>query len=153
MREGFFDIYTDGSCNPQQRVGSWVAIIIGQDTRTELSGIEENTTHNSMELLAVIRALEFIRSAYPAAGLRIFCDSQYVTGLQERGPKLIGEAFKTKNGLDMRNAALVRKFLELLQQQPAQIIKIKGHNKSSGSPDPHRDADKLCRKILRKRMA
>jgi ribonuclease HI len=38
-------IYTDGSCHTQQQIGAWSAIILVDDEKIILSGIETNTTH------------------------------------------------------------------------------------------------------------
>jgi ribonuclease HI len=53
------DIYTDGSCIEKR--GGWAMIAIFDDEiGISLSGHEENTTNNRMELKAVIEALSFI---------------------------------------------------------------------------------------------
>ena len=57
------EIYTDGSCHTQFLIGAWAAIIFISGEKIILSGIENYTTHNRMELMAVIKALEFIRAA------------------------------------------------------------------------------------------
>ena len=46
-------IYTDGSCHTQQQIGAWSSIILVDDEKISLSGIEINTTHQRMELLAL----------------------------------------------------------------------------------------------------
>ena len=52
-------IYTDGACRGNPGPGGWGAIIIENNTETELSGKEDNTTNNIMEMTAAIKALEF----------------------------------------------------------------------------------------------
>jgi ribonuclease HI len=53
-------VYTDGSCDTQRRTGAWVAILLWNDHEIVLQGTDVNTTHNRMELMAVIRAIECI---------------------------------------------------------------------------------------------
>ena len=52
-------VYTDGSCDTQFLTGAWVCILLIGEERQQLSGLEMNTTHNRMELLAVIKGIEF----------------------------------------------------------------------------------------------
>ena len=51
-------IYTDGSCLGNPGPGGWGAILVYGDAKKELSGAEDNTTNNRMELMAAIMALE-----------------------------------------------------------------------------------------------
>lgn len=51
-------IYTDGSCLGNPGPGGWGAILVYREVEKELSGGEDNTTNNRMELMAAIMALE-----------------------------------------------------------------------------------------------
>jgi len=51
-------IYTDGSCLGNPGPGGWGAILAYGGVEKELSGGEDNTTNNRMELMAAIMALE-----------------------------------------------------------------------------------------------
>ena len=53
------EIYTDGSCHTQICIGAWASIILIGNEKINLSGVVENTTHNRMEILAVIKALDY----------------------------------------------------------------------------------------------
>ena len=55
------NIYTDGACSGNPGPGGWGAILEYKGTRKELSGGEESTTNNRMELTALIRALEALK--------------------------------------------------------------------------------------------
>ena len=56
-------IHTDGSCLGNPGPGGWGAIIIYTDGDVkELSGSNQDTTNNRMELQAVIEALNFLQS-------------------------------------------------------------------------------------------
>ena len=52
-------IYTDGSCLGNPGRGGWAVMGVETDLITELSGGEDNTTNNRMELTAVIEALDY----------------------------------------------------------------------------------------------
>ena len=52
-------IYTDGACSGNPGKGGWAAIILGNNSNlSSISGSENNTTNNRMELLAPIMALK-----------------------------------------------------------------------------------------------
>ena len=55
-------IYTDGACSGNPGKGGWGSILIYGDVVKELSGGEDNTTNNRMELKAVIEALKALKS-------------------------------------------------------------------------------------------
>jgi cyclic pyranopterin phosphate synthase len=75
-------IYTDGSCLGNPGPGGWAAIItVDQGKKQALSGHEENTTNNRMEILAVVKGLEAIPKGAEAT---VFSDSQYVVNTMTR---------------------------------------------------------------------
>ena len=47
-------LYTDGACSGNPGPGGWGAILEFNGVKKELSGGEENTTNNRMELTAVM---------------------------------------------------------------------------------------------------
>ena len=61
MQDGLAEIYTDGSCHTQHKIGTWVAIILMDTEKKILSGTVKDTTHNRMELMAVVKAIEYIK--------------------------------------------------------------------------------------------
>ena len=67
-------IYTDGSCIGNPGKGGWAAIILENKKQKVISGSESYTTNNRMELIAVIKALKFVKKKE----LSIITDSQYV---------------------------------------------------------------------------
>ena len=55
-------IYTDGACSGNPGKGGWAAIILESNSQqTSISGSENNTTNNRMELMAPIMALKKIK--------------------------------------------------------------------------------------------
>ena len=67
-------IWTDGSCLGNPGPGGWAFVATDGAQQIERSGTETDTTNNRMELLAVIRACEMIKSK----DLEIHTDSKYV---------------------------------------------------------------------------
>ncbi|MAW53226.1 MAG: ribonuclease HI [Geminicoccus sp.] len=55
------EIFTDGACSGNPGPGGWGAILRYGDTERELSGGEEDTTNNRMELTAAIEALNALK--------------------------------------------------------------------------------------------
>ena len=55
-------IFTDGAARGNPGPGGWGAIVAAGDIVTELGGREDHTTNNRMEITAVIKALELLKS-------------------------------------------------------------------------------------------
>ena len=69
-------IYTDGACSGNPGKGGWAAIILTINTeQLSISGNENNTTNNRMELMAPIMALKKIKIK---SEITIYTDSRYV---------------------------------------------------------------------------
>ncbi len=144
------EIYTDGSCHTQHCIGAWASIVFIGNEKIILSGKEINTTHNRMELLAVINAVQYIQNNHPLIKeIRLVSDSQYVIGLIDRQFKFIKSNFKTKSGNDIRNIDLVKVLLELANRTNLQFVKIKAHQKQSEVINYNLEVDKICRKLVR----
>ena len=68
-------IYTDGACSGNPGKGGWGAILIYAKEEKYLSGSNQLTTNNQMELTATIKALKAIVKPHNIA---LYTDSQYV---------------------------------------------------------------------------
>lgn len=144
------EIYTDGSCHTQHCQGAWVAIVFIGGEKITLSGKELNTTHNRMELTAVIKALQYIQQLNTKMiTIKVVTDSQYVTGLPARAEKFSIQNFITKKGSDISNVDLVKELLLLTNTLPAEFIKIKAHQKKTAVINYNIEADKLSRNLVR----
>lgn len=147
----FAEIYTDGSCHTQQCVGAWAAVILIDKHKIVLSGKEKDTTHNRMEVLAVINSIKYIQQEFKnITDLKIVSDSQYVIGLIDRKTKFITSDFMTKAGNDIRNVDLVKELLNLLTKINVQFVKIKAHQKPTDTINYNIEVDKLSRQLVRK---
>lgn len=147
-------IYTDGSCHTQKRVGGWAAIILGEEKNIELKGCEKDTTHNAMEILAVLKALNFLEKKHlnnnAFTKIEIVSDSQYVVRILERKEKLKRNNFLTKKNNPIRNVELVKKLIEKIETLPLIFTKIKAHQKATDEINYNRVVDKLAREQVRK---
>ena len=75
-------IYTDGACSGNPGPGGWGAILLYGEHKKELSGGEAQTTNNSMDLTAVIRALECLKEP---CMVELWSDSKYIIDALEKG--------------------------------------------------------------------
>lgn len=150
INNSVIEIYTDGSCNPQQKVGAWAALIFYDDKKIVLQDTVSETTHNRMELIAVIKSIEYVlKEILGDKRIKIYTDSQYVEKIPDRTRKLVSKDFKTKKGVEIQNADLVQELIDLLNSTAIEFIKVKAHQKASVMPNYNRDVDKLSRKLVR----
>jgi len=68
-------IWTDGSCLGNPGPGGWGALLTFGEHERELSGGEDDTTNNRMELMAAIGALESLKRP---CQVELWSDSKYV---------------------------------------------------------------------------
>lgn len=68
-------IFTDGACSGNPGPGGWGAVLRYNSVEKELSGAQENTTNNRMELTACIEALKLLKEPCEVI---LTTDSQYV---------------------------------------------------------------------------
>ena len=69
------DIYTDGACSGNPGPGGWAAVMLYRGHEREISGFEDDTTNNRMELTAAIRALECLKEP---CDVTLYSDSAYL---------------------------------------------------------------------------
>ncbi|MBE6911197.1 MAG: ribonuclease HI [Ruminococcaceae bacterium] len=74
-------IYTDGACSGNPGPGGWGAILEYNGHMKELSGGEEMTTNNRMELTGVIESLLALKEPCEVS---LFTDSRYVVDAIEK---------------------------------------------------------------------
>ena len=75
-------LYTAGACSGNPGPGGWGAILEYMGHELELSGGEDNTTNNRMELTAVIQGLSKLKE--PCI-VELYSDSKYVIDGLEKG--------------------------------------------------------------------
>ena len=118
-------IYTDGACSGNPGPGGWAAILIYGKHEKELSGGEEETTNNRMELSGVIAALGALTER---CSVTLYTDSQYIErainehwldGWKKRG-------WRRKDG-PVKNLELWQELDRLLGEHSVAVRWVKGH--------------------------
>ena len=149
MKDSPIVIYTDGSCNPKYKIGAWAAILFLHKQRIVLSGNEEQTTHQRMELTAVIKAFEYLAQANATApNIMVFTDSQYVAGIPARSSKLTERSFVTRGGMPIHNNDLLQLLIASIEKMKPVFVKVKAHQQVDAQNINH-EVDKLSRKLAR----
>ncbi len=120
-------IFTDGGCTGNPGPGGWAAVILrGASTPLEISGGEEHTTNNRMELTAVIRSLGEIGRTGEA--IELFTDSEYVQkGITEWIPQWEKRGWRTANKKPVKNRDLWIKLREFDNALSITWTWVRGH--------------------------
>lgn len=118
-------IYCDGACSGNPGKGGWGAILIWKDTTKEISGFEENTTNNRMELTAAIEALKVIKRNVK---VEVYTDSKYIcNGITNWIQKWKKNNWRSKNKL-IKNVDLWQELELLSSKLDVSWRWIRGHN-------------------------
>lgn len=138
-------IYTDGGClGHKDGTGAWafVANVPGHPA-VEVSGVVPNTTNNRMELLAILRALEY---AEIGERLLIISDSEYaIKGITEWSKGWARKGWVTSTGQPVMHQDLWEQLIALYDLHQVQFQHVKGH---SGVPGNER-CDALCTEAIK----
>ena len=115
-------IFTDGSSRGNPGPGGYGVVMLYKGNRKELSQGYKITTNNRMELTAVIKALEAIKTNN--IKVTIYSDSKYVVESIEKGWIWNWEKknFKKKQNID-----LWKQFIPLYKKFNIKFIWVKGH--------------------------
>ncbi len=128
------EIFTDGACSGNPGPGGYGAILRYGEHIKELSGGEEQTTNNRMELTAVITALEALKEP---CFVTLTTDSKYVVDGVEKGwaKSWRENGWKKKDKKPALNPDLWGKLLDLLEVHEVKFNWVKGH---AGHPENER---------------
>lgn len=138
-------IYTDGGCHGNPGPGGWGAVVIADGKASELSGGEDMTTNNRMELTAAIQALSYAKSNYEGCGIKVFIDSQYVkNGITQWIKNWKVKGWKTANKKPVLNQDLWRELDALNEALSVEWTWVKGH----AGVEYNEICDSLCQKEI-----
>ena len=120
------DIYTDGACSGNPGAGGYCAILLYKGVEKIISGFEQETTNNRMELLAVIKGIKALKEK---CNVNIYSDSQYVISAFndnwiENWQK---NNWRNANKKEVKNADLWLELVSLIKMHNVNFIKVKGH--------------------------
>ena len=144
-------IFTDGSCHAQLKTGGWASIILINSSKIVLEGSTSQTTHQRMELTAVLESLKYLeRDGRRDAEIVIYADSQYVVDLVRRKNSLLSSNYRTKKFKEVRNTDLVKELIDFMSQFNVRFVKIKSHQRLSDRESVlNREVDILSRRNMR----
>ncbi len=115
-------IYTDGACSGNPGPGGLGIVLMAGPHKKEYSEGYQRTTNNRMELLAVIKALEMLKTnTHPVT---IYSDSKYVIDAIEK-KWVFG--WEKKNFAGKKNADLWQRFLDIYPRFKINFVWVKGH--------------------------
>lgn len=82
------EIYTDGSCIGNPGPGGWGVVVLHDNKEIKLAGGEKDTTNNRMEMMAMIKALEWLHAHKLTDGkITIYSDSNLLVQSLTKGWK------------------------------------------------------------------
>jgi len=127
----YIDVYTDGACSGNPGKGGWGVYIEIEGKIETISGSESETTNNRMELVAVIRALEYFDKGKK---LNLFTDSKYVMdGINSWILKWKSNNWKTSKKESVKNRDLWERLDELKELHTISWRWVKGHEGNYGN--------------------
>lgn len=131
-------LYTDGACRGNPGPGGWGAVLEYNGNVRTLHGGEPATTNNRMEMTAVIKGLEALKTP---CQVKIVTDSRYVLqGMTEWLPNWKKKGWRTAGGKPVMNCDLWQLLEQVAAKHQLQWQWVKGH---SGHPQ-NEQADQLA---------
>ena len=137
-------IYTDGACSGNPGPGGWGAVILSEKkSETSISGKEETTTNNRMELMAPIMALRKIKKS---SKIIIYTDSIYLkNGITTWIKNWEKNGWKSANKMPVKNKDLWVTLNELSKEHIIDWKWVKSH----AGNKYNEIADKLASEAIR----
>lgn len=119
-------LYTDGACSGNPGVGGWGAVLIYNGHEKQISGAEEVTTNNRMEIYAVIMGLECLKEP---CEVTVYSDSAYTVNAFLNGWVYEWEknGWRKADKKPVLNMELWQRLLDLTRKNKVQFVKVKGH--------------------------
>ncbi|MCK5759680.1 MAG: ribonuclease HI [Candidatus Delongbacteria bacterium] len=119
-------IYTDGACSGNPGPGGWGGIILYENHRKEISGFEENTTNNIMELKAVIESLKVLNKN---CNIKLYTDSKYIVdSITKWVYNWQKNGWRTSKKEPVKNKELLEEILNLSEIHNIEWYWVKGHD-------------------------
>lgn len=135
-------IFTDGCCKGNPGPGGYGCIIKYKGKTQELTGAEQQTTNNVMEMKAVIAALNELKEP---CEVKLTTDSQYVVkGMTEWIHQWIKKNWVNASRQPVKNQSLWEELLRLDKRHRISWRWVKGH---AGHPENER-CDELANQAL-----
>lgn len=128
------ELFTDGACSGNPGKGGWGAILRYGKTQKELSGGEDITTNNRMELTAAIEGLKALKEP---CFVTLVTDSKYLSDglLKGWAASWRKNGWKKADKKPALNSDLWEELLNLSEIHNLDIVWVKGH---AGHPENER---------------
>lgn len=120
------NLYTDGACRGNPGPGGWGAILEYKGIEKEMSGGENPTTNNRMELSAAIMGL---RALNEPCEVTLTSDSKYLVDGISKGwaTSWRAKGWKKSDGSAALNPDLWAELLDLFDKHKVELVWVKGH--------------------------
>ncbi|MBF6057007.1 ribonuclease HI [Thiomicrorhabdus heinhorstiae] len=144
------NLYTDGAYFKQHRLGGWgIAIYDHQGQLLEtLSGVQISESSLEMELIAAIKALQWVQQNHPNSSPTLYTDAQILLeGLFDKYPQWQESNWHSPNGNPVVFTELWQQLHQLTENLNPDIYWIKGHTNSH----QNQLADQLARQSILKK--
>ncbi len=120
------NLYSDGSSLGNPGPGGWGTILEYNGHEKELSGAQENTTNNQMELKGVVEGLKALKEP---CKVHIISDSTYVVkAINEWLSSWIAKDWKTAGKKPVKNLELWQEYCEVSKPHIIEATWVKGHD-------------------------
>ncbi|MBE9568230.1 MAG: ribonuclease HI [Proteobacteria bacterium] len=131
MSANIVEIYTDGACRGNPGPGGWGASLRYNGKQKDMHGGEQETTNNRMELMAVIRGLEALKTS---SEVKIYTDSKYVLdGMTKWLPGWKKKGWRTAARKPVKNVDLWQRLDAAVQANEVSWQWVKGHSGHDGN--------------------
>ena len=119
-------IYTDGAGSGNPGKGGWGAVLIYGKIEREISGSEEETTNNKMELTACVESLKLLKEP---CEVELYSDSAYVVNAFNDNwiDGWIKNDWKNSQKKPVANKEIWEELIALAQKHKVTFNKVKGH--------------------------
>ena len=136
------ELYTAGSYNREKHLGGWGVLLVDNDSRTLLSGMEADASADRMELTAAISGIETLP---PGSHLTITSDNQYLVYTMTQGWR----RWQDYERWDRLDGLCRERVVDWVWRQHRQRTSSFGH-RQSGSPVAVRNRRKLPSSLARR---
>jgi ribonuclease HI len=128
-------VFTDGSAYPNPNgKGGWAFHCKFRDDSVTRYGFVDEASNNQMEIMAIVRALQFVPSSLShTRPMVVVSDSAYTIGaLTVWSTRWAEDGWRTSNGSEVKNQSLIKLGLNLIthhrQFRLLEFVKVKGHS-------------------------
>ena len=120
------EIFTDGACRGNPGPGGWAALLRKGTTEKMISGAEEISTNNQMELMAAIQGLAQLKKP---VRVTLTTDSQYVRqGITQWIEGWKRNGWMTSQKKPVKNRELWQRLDAAVAEHQVEWLWVKGHS-------------------------